>query len=81
MAVDRILLMLKEQGFEDFGRVGSIKKIHKLLLKYTFSSSGNKKNQDKETLKELEAMKWEIESKYQKCNLPHNVYEEYKNIQ
>ena len=64
VAVDRILLMLKEQGFEDFGRVGSIKKIHKLLLKYTFSSSGNKKNQDKETLKELENMKWEIESKY-----------------
>ena len=64
VAVDRILLMLKEQGFEDFGRVGSIKKIHKSLLKYTFSSSGNKKNQDNETVKELEKMKAEIESQY-----------------
>ena len=29
VAVDRILLSLKDQGFKDFARVGSLKKIHK----------------------------------------------------
>jgi len=54
VAVDRILLMLLEQGFENFGRVGSLKKINKSLIKYTFSSSNNKKASDKEALKDLE---------------------------
>ena len=53
VAVDRILLLLKEQGFEDFGRVGSLKKINKSLLKYTFSASSNKQNSDKEALRDL----------------------------
>ena len=56
--------MLKEQGFENFGRVGSLKKIHKSLIGYTYSSSNNKKTADKEALKDLENMKMEIESKY-----------------
>jgi uncharacterized membrane protein (DUF106 family) len=69
--------MLKEQGFEDFGRVGSLKKIHKSLLNYTFSSSSNKKSSDKEALKHLEEMKAEIQMKYRSSNLPHNIYLEY----
>lgn len=73
--------MLKEQGFEDFGRVGSLKKIHKSLIGYTFSSSNNKKTADKEALKDLEAMKEEIQTKYAGRNLPHAVYEEFQNIQ
>ena len=77
VAVDRILLMLKEQGFEDFGRVGSLKKIHKSLIGYTFSSSNNKKTADREALKDLEAMKEEITMKYAGRNLPHGVYEEF----
>jgi hypothetical protein len=40
VAVDRILLMLKDSGYTEFARVGSLKKIHKSLL--TFSHhSGN----------------------------------------
>jgi len=54
VAVDRILLMLLEQGFENFGRVGSLKKINKSLIKFTFSSSNNKKASEKEALKDLE---------------------------
>ena len=77
VAVDRILLMLKEQGFENFGRVGSLKKIHKSLLGYTYSSSNNKKTQDKEALKDLDAMKAEIQAKYGSSDLPHSVYLEY----
>jgi len=45
--------LLKEQGFEDFGRVGSLKKINKSLLKYTFSASSGKGNSDKEALRDL----------------------------
>jgi len=62
VAVDRILLTLKDQGFDDFGRVGSLKKINKQLIGNTFSSSANKKAPDKEALKDLEAMKAEIEA-------------------
>ena len=82
VAVDRILLTLKEQGFEDFGRVGSIKKINKALLGHTFSSSNNKKTADKESIKHLEEMKKEIEWKYMQRGgqMPHNVFEEYQNI-
>jgi hypothetical protein len=46
--------MLLEQGFENFGRVGSLKKINKSLIKFTFSSSNNKKASEKEALKDLE---------------------------
>jgi hypothetical protein len=48
--------MLLEGGFEDFVRVGSLKKINKGLLKYTHYSGSNKKSADKDALKELEAM-------------------------
>lgn len=72
--------MLLEQGFENFGRVGSLKKINKSLIKYTFSSSNNKKASDKEALKDLEQMKSEIETSYRGQDLPFNVSEEYKSI-
>lgn len=62
--------MLKEQGFDDFGRVGSIKKIHKTLLPYTFSSSNNKKAGDREAIRHLEGLKDEILKKYGPRNMP-----------
>ncbi|CDW90096.1 UNKNOWN [Stylonychia lemnae] len=62
IAVDRILLMLKNSGYEDFARVGSLKKINKHLLRYTHHSASNKKQADKEALKELEAMIEEIKA-------------------
>ena len=76
MAVDRILLALQEQGFEDFGRVGSLKKIHKKLLRHTFSASSNKKAGDKVALQHLDELKQEIEYKYmvRGQNMPHNIY-------
>lgn len=60
VAVDRILLMLRNSGFEDFARVGSLKKINKGLLRYTHHSGSNKKQADKEALKDLEGMMQEI---------------------
>ena len=62
--------MLKEQGFDDFGRVGSIKKIHKALIPYTFSSSNNKKAGDREAVKHLEGLQQEILQKYGPRNMP-----------
>ena len=62
VAVDRILLMLKNSEFDDFARVGSLKKINKHLLRYTHHSGSNKKQADKEALRELEAMAEEIRS-------------------
>lgn len=53
VAVDRILLMLLNSGFTDFARVGSLKKINRTLLPYTHCSATNKKQADKEALKEL----------------------------
>ena len=61
VAVDRILLTLKEQGFTDFVRVGSLKKIHKQLLPFTHTSTSNKKKADKDALRELTAMLKELE--------------------
>ena len=61
VAVDRILLTLKEQGFNDFARVGSLKKINKKLLPYTHTASANKKKSDKDAIKELRNMLKEIE--------------------
>ena len=60
--------------------MGSLKKIHKSLIKYTFSSSSNKKTADKEALRDLQAMKEEIEQKYPRGEFPHSVYEEYRNV-
>lgn len=48
--------MLKNSEFDDFARVGSLKKINKQLLRYTHHSGSNKKQADKEALRELEAM-------------------------
>jgi hypothetical protein len=52
--------MLLNSGFEDFSRVGSLKKINKGLLRYTHHSSSNKKQADKDAIKELENMLSEI---------------------
>ena len=38
VAVDRILLMLKDSGYTEFARVGSLKKIHKSLLTFSHHS-------------------------------------------
>ena len=62
VAVDRILLTLKEQNFTDFARVGSLKKIDRQLLPFTHTSSSNKKKADKDALKELRSMLAEIEA-------------------
>jgi len=62
VAVDRILLTLKEQGFTDFARVGSLKKINKALLPFTHHSSTNKKKSDKDALKELQTMMDELKA-------------------
>ena len=61
VAVDRILLTLRDQGFTDFCRVGSLKKIHKNLLPFTHTSSTNKKAADKDALRELRDMLKELE--------------------
>lgn len=58
VAVDRILLQLKEEGFADFARVGSVKKIAKPILAHTIHYSdkvdGNDaEGQNKVALKEL----------------------------
>jgi hypothetical protein len=49
VAVDRILLGLLDMGFEDFVRVGSLKKIAKRLLPYTSQQLKN----ESEDMKEL----------------------------
>jgi hypothetical protein len=59
--------MLKNSQFDDFARVGSLKKINKQLLSYTHHSSSNKKQADRDALRELEAMQNEIKSA-----IPHN---------
>ena len=63
VAVDRILLSLKELGFHDFIRVGSLKKIAKPILQYTASKS---KSSD---LKELNEMLLETENENEKHEL------------
>uniref|UniRef100_A0A8C2T7C4 5'-3' DNA helicase ZGRF1 n=1 Tax=Coturnix japonica TaxID=93934 RepID=A0A8C2T7C4_COTJA len=51
VAVDRILLCLLDLGFEDFIRVGSIRKIAKAVLPYSLhAGSGNENEQLKELL-------------------------------
>ncbi|XP_021250393.1 protein ZGRF1 isoform X3 [Numida meleagris] len=51
VAVDRILLCLLDLGFEDFVRVGSIRKIAKAILPYSLhAGSGNENEQLKELL-------------------------------
>ena len=63
VAVDRILLTLREQGYTNFCRVGSIKKIHKKLLPFTHTASSNKKAADKDALRELRDMLKDLECK------------------
>ncbi|KAM3831467.1 5'-3' DNA helicase ZGRF1 [Vipera latastei] len=53
VAVDRILLSLLDIGFEDFIRVGSIKKIAKPILPYSLHADSGSQN---EQLKELLAL-------------------------
>ena len=62
VAVDRILLMLRDSGYSDFARVGSLKKIHKSLLPFSHHSANHKKKSDSEALKDLQAMAEEIQS-------------------
>ena len=59
VAVDRILLLLLETGFKDFARVGSLKKINKILLPYSHHSSITSSSR-KDAIKELESIKKEL---------------------
>nr|KAG5713564.1 hypothetical protein BaRGS_024612 [Batillaria attramentaria] len=52
VAVDRVLLGLLELGFDDFVRVGSVKKIAKLVLPYSVHASGS----ESQELKDLQEM-------------------------
>ncbi|XP_060575615.1 uncharacterized protein LOC132733052 [Ruditapes philippinarum] len=52
VAVDRILMGLLDLGFEDFVRVGSVKKIAKPVLPYSVHASGT----DNQELKDLQEM-------------------------
>jgi nicotinamide mononucleotide adenylyltransferase len=54
VAVDRILVSLLDSGYTDFARVGSLKKINKLLLPFSHHSAIKKEESDKEALRELE---------------------------
>jgi hypothetical protein len=76
IAVDRILMMLKNSQFEDFARVGSLKKINKSLLSYTHHSSSNKKQADKDALRELEIMKEELRASIRGGKMTGSQYEE-----
>jgi len=76
IAVDRILMMLKNSQFEDFARVGSLKKINKSLLSYTHHSSSNKKQADKDALRDLEAMKEELRGSIRNGKMTGSQYEE-----
>jgi hypothetical protein len=62
VAVDRILLTLKEQDFTDFARVGSLKKINKQILPFTHHGGSSKNKGDKDALKELNSMLDELNS-------------------
>lgn len=81
VAVDRILLTLKDQGFSDFARVGSLKKIDKQLLPFTHTSNSNKKKADTDALKELKNMLKEIEVQCGPSgNMSKAQFEEAKSI-
>lgn len=67
VAVDRILLSLLEMDFNDFARVGSIKKIAKPVLNYTCSKS---KNND---LKELNEMLAETEDEGERQEIQNAI--------
>lgn len=74
--------MLKNSEFDDFARVGSLKKINKHLLRYTHHSASNKKQADKEALKELEAMREELLASVGiHGRMTANHYEELQNIE
>ncbi|CAI2366502.1 unnamed protein product [Moneuplotes crassus] len=61
VAVDRILLLLLETGFQDFARVGSLQKINKMLLPYSHHASCNNTSR-KEALKELDGIRKDLHS-------------------
>ncbi|KAM6441285.1 5'-3' DNA helicase ZGRF1 isoform 2-T3 [Liasis olivaceus] len=73
VAVDRILLSLLDIGFEDFIRVGSVKKIAKPILPYSLHAGSGPEN---EQLKELLALMKEdlspVEKIYVKKTIEHH---------
>ena len=82
IAVDRILLMLKNCDFHNFARVGSLKKINKQLLSYTHHSSSNKKQADKDALRDLEAMKDEMRARIpQNGKITSEQYQELMSVE
>ncbi|CAI2367160.1 unnamed protein product [Moneuplotes crassus] len=77
VAVDRILLLLLETGFEDFARVGSLKRINKLLLPYSHHARSNNTAR-KEAIKELEVIKKELHSLEKKSE---NTWKEINSVE
>ena len=53
VAVDRILLGLKDRGFESFMRLGSLKKIDKAILKHSIHSGSSSSSDTMMQLKEM----------------------------
>ena len=70
--------MLMNSDFHDFARVGSLKKINKQLLRYTHHAASNKKQADKDAIRDLEIMHDEI-----KASIPPSgkmTSQQYKDI-
>jgi superfamily I DNA and/or RNA helicase len=57
--VDCVLLSLFDKGYTNFGRIGCLKKINKIILPYSLIHKKAEDN-DKEEIKELEAMLEEL---------------------
>lgn len=56
VAIDTILMGLLERGFQDFARVGCLKRIAKPVLKYTLRESSDEDKIEKESLRDLNEM-------------------------
>ena len=56
MSVDNVLTGLMDDGFKNFVRVGSLKKIEKTLLPFTATNSNGKGESDTQVIKELTEM-------------------------
>ena len=56
VAIDNILLGLLDRGYEEFVRVGCLKRIAKPILKYTLRENSNDDKIENDSLKELNEM-------------------------
>ncbi|XP_028513457.1 protein ZGRF1 [Exaiptasia diaphana] len=74
VAVDRILLGLLDLGFEEFVRVGSVRKIAKKLLPFSMHGSGS----SSEEIKELKAMLKEDIKPSEKMHIRKSIEQQRK---